>query len=127
MEDFMSDESLEEELFLFLYLCGEDDKKFMSVSPERRKTEDYVRLIALAAVFGFRRVILRVAQEAEDCGVDVFPAVEGLNGDLPRVRGWVDAFITGVQDEKVRALMREEWQKKLSAIEPQHFQISQLL
>lgn len=111
MDNFISDESWEEELFLFLYLCGEDDKEFMSVPPERRKTEDYVRLIALAAVFGFHRVVLRVMREAEKRSADIFSVMESLDGDLPRVRGWAEAFIAGVQDEKVRALMREEWQK----------------
>lgn len=34
----------------FLMLCGEDDRKFFSIFKKKRKTEDYARLITVAAV-----------------------------------------------------------------------------
>lgn len=57
---------LKEELELFLRMCSEQDRKFIDVPRKKRKSEDYARLMMIANVFGFYKILLLLAAQDED-------------------------------------------------------------
>lgn len=126
MKDFFDAQEWDNEILTFLTLCSPEDAAFMSTPAGERRVEDYVRLMTLALVFGFRRVSMRVLQEAEEKGADIFPALERAEKDFPLVSGWVDAFIANVQDGELRGLLRGEWEKKLALADQENFHLNQL-
>lgn len=126
MKDFFDKQEWDNEILTFFVLCSPEDVAFMSTPAKKRKAEDYVRLMTLALVFGFRRVSMRVLQEAEEKGADIFPALERAEKDFSLVRGWVEAFIANVQDGELRAFVREEWEKKLASVDAANFHLKQL-
>ena len=103
MKDFFDKQEWDNEILTFLVLCSPEDAAFMSTPAKKRKAEDYVRLMTLALVFGFRRVSMRVLQEAEEKGADIAGA--GGKGFFarPRVGGGVHRKRAGRGTARVRA------------------------
>ena len=128
MIDKRSDkEEWEKDITLFLMLCSKKDALFLSIPECERKGEDYVRLMMIALVFGFRCAFMRILGEAERCHADIMGIVAEAVRDYDRVSGWIEEFVEAIPDKEVRELVQKEWERKRAAVDEKNFHFSQLL
>lgn len=125
--DNLNDENVADaEITMFLLMCSEKDREFLTVPKGERKEKDYVRLMLTALIFGLKAPFLRLLREAEKAGADILPELEARAKDFPAVRKWVEEFLAAVPDGKMRDYCRNLWQEKLAKVDEKNFIVSNL-
>lgn len=115
---------LKKEAKQFLFLCGEEDGKTLLTS---KNANELVRLACIAVAFGYTKLFMRIAADS-DRDIDEFLEIlEHLDGNFILVDKWVAAFIDNISCEEVRALAREFWLERKSALDNSDFKIRNLL
>ena len=127
--DFMDEyeKAFKKEFIASLFLCGEQDKKFFSLPPKKRRMDDFVRLGCISMIYGFRRVFLHIAAVAEKREDEFLQAIDRAETDFPCIKRWVEEFIDRVPDEKARALTREEWENIITEVPPENFTLTKVI
>ena len=110
----------------FLFLLNKEDAKLLLKSYKKSKQEEYVRLASIAAVFGFRKIFIRICAKAERGLKEFIKCFDCLNGNFDLLNGWVEEFIEKVNDEKLQSLMREFWEERKSVIDKENFGANKL-
>ena len=122
-----SEEEWEADITRFLMLCSKEDAQFMSLPKNKRKAEDYVRLMVITLTFGFRCAFMRILGEAEHCKVNIFGELGDVMKDRVRICGWIEEFIAAIPHDDLREIVRDEWEKMRDRIDAGNFHFKQLL
>lgn len=103
----------------FLMLCGEDDRKFFSIFKKKRKTEDYARLITVAAVLCLRGAVMKITKMAERTGrlAAMIQMLEIEGKKYENICRWMEDFIAKIGDAALQRETEAMWREKKADFE----------
>lgn len=118
----------ERDFEFFKILCGERDRELLNGSAERG-TEDFVRLVFLAAAFGFPGAVARLMDQAAFAGraEEIKERLARAGEDFDAVDGWAEAFVSGIGIFRLRQLCGWLWQSRKKVFEKSGFDMFDLV
>lgn len=125
--DNLKDENVADaEITMFLLMCSEKDREFLTVPEGEREEKDYVRLMLTALIFGLKAPFLRLLREAEKNGADILPELKIKAKDFSAVREWMEDFIAAMPEGELRDYCQNVWREKLAKVGDEDFIVSKL-
>ena len=102
----------------FLIMCNEHDRDFLKLAQSDRKTDDYVRLMCIARILGFKNVLKRLIIEldASDKKDEILTRFEEIERDNSVIIKWMDEFVEQIKVPLYKNLLKEEWEEEKARI-----------
>lgn len=120
-------QEFEEEIMRFLFICPDEDIRFLVGRYKKEKMTEYVRLGCLALTFGMKKMFLKISRTVERDMKKFLSGLDILNGNLPRLEIWVNEFIANMRDKDAQALCREFWAERKIELDKPDFTARSLL
>lgn len=125
LEDDWSRKS-HEEFVIFYSICGEGDQAFFDAPHNKRKTDDYARLMYIALVFGFNKLALQIIAKAKDTD-NVLRCLDTVSKDAPTIMKWFDDFVEDIPIPEFKKIAADTWEAAKKKINGDDFDIKYFL
>lgn len=120
-------QELKKELTQFIFLCGPKDGSILISKATKSKIDEYIRLACLSIVFGYKTVFMKIVAHTEKYFDLFMTGLETVSKNFLKIDEWTKEFIDNIEYPEVQNLMRDFWTEQKANIEPDDFNIRQLL
>lgn len=118
--------AFEQEVTQFFILCSKDDVRLLVKRYNEKNLQEYVRLASIAMLYGYRRIVLKIAQTVEKDFDKFLSGFDILNGNFALLEKWVTDFIDRIDDNDIKNLTLEYWQERKAKFDIENFTVEQI-